>query len=497
MVSREGDGASFDPKTWLSPGAASDDARTPVAGGLPDEASFDLRTWVSPADATAPSSPSPGAGSLPPSPPQPAKAHSATTGRSPWLTAIGSGAVILAMGAGISRMARDTNAPATAAATTSVTATTTAATGPVAAISSRRTLVVSGPGEVAGALRSSGIAPGDVTAASGQVLAALGSAPGDIRMEFDLIGDDGNAKLLALEATRDDGAGLTLTRDLNGTFKAERAAAKLTTQIRVVRGEMDAESFYTSAVAAGVTDSLISDFANAFSFDFDMQREVAPGDVFEAAFEQSYNPAGQAVGIPKLIYVSLTTATKSRQLYRFIPPGEKEAGWFDGNGHSTVRALMRTPVDAVRITSKFGMRNHPVLGYMKMHTGVDFAAPIGTPIYAAGSGTVEWAAMKGPNGNLTKIKHDNGWETLYLHQKFFMPGIVVGARVTQGQKIGEVGLTGRTTGPHLHYEVHINGLPVDPLGIDTGTGKSLDGAALAAFAKVRDRVDAARAKAVN
>jgi murein DD-endopeptidase MepM/ murein hydrolase activator NlpD len=494
MVSREGDGASFDPKTWLSPGAASDDARSPAAGGSssPDETSFDLRSWANPADATAPP---PGEGSSPPSPPQPAKVHSAATGRSPWLMAIGSGVAILAMGAGISRLARETNAPVTAAATTSVT--TTAPTGPVAAISSRRTLVVSGPGEVAGALRSSGIVPGDVTAASGQVLAVLGAAPGDIRMEFDLIGDDGNAKLLALEATRDDGAGLTLTRDLNGAFKAERAAAKLTTQIKVVRGEMDAESFYTSAVAAGVTDSLISDFGNAFSFDFDMQREVAPGDVFEAAFEQSYNPAGQPVGIPKLIYVSLTTATKSRQLYRFVPPGEKEAGWFDGNGHSTVRALMRTPIDAVRISSKFGMRDHPVLGYMKMHTGVDFAAPIGTPIYAAGNGVVEWAAMKGPNGNLTKIKHDNGWETLYLHQKFFMPGIVVGARVTQGQKIGEVGLTGRTTGPHLHYEVHINGQPVDPLGIDTGTGKSLDGAGLAAFEKERDRVDAARAKAAN
>lgn len=490
MTGGEGDGASFDPKTWLSQGAPPDRKSVPdaPANGPGDATSFDLKSWAAPADPPPP----PDAAKAPPPPSSPGP-RPASGKRRPWLLAIGSGVAILALGAGFSRMARQGNAPATVAETGSATA----EAGPAKPLPSRRTLVVGSPAEVAGALQSSGIAAADVAAASAQVMAALGSVPGEIRMEFDLIGDDGNARLLALEVTRDDGAGLTLARDADGTFKADRMAAKLTTKIQVVRGEMDAESFYTSAVAAGVTDSLISDFGNAFSFDFDMQREVAPGDVFEAAFEQAYNPAGQAVGVPKLIYVSLTTATKSRQLYRFIPPGEKEAGWFDGNGHSTVRALMRTPVDAVRISSNFGMRTHPVLGYMKMHTGTDFAAPIGTPIYAAGSGTVEWAAMKGPNGNLTKIRHDNGWETLYLHQKFFMPGVVVGARVTQGQKIGEIGMTGRTTGPHLHYEVHIDGKPVDPLGIDTGTGKSLDGAALAAFEKERDRIDAVRAQAAN
>ena len=154
---------------------------------------------------------------------------------------------------------------------------------------------------------------------------------------------------------------------------------------------------------------------------------------------------------------------------------------------------MRTPVDGARVSSKFGFRIHPVLGYQKLHKGTDFAAPIGTPIFAAGNAVVEWAAMKGPNGNLTILRHDNGWQTYYLHQSRFMPGIVPGAHVAQGQQIGEIGTTGRSTGPHLHYEVHIAGEPVDPLGIQTDAGSTLTGPALVAFAKERDRIDVSRA----
>jgi murein DD-endopeptidase MepM/ murein hydrolase activator NlpD len=134
---------------------------------------------------------------------------------------------------------------------------------------------------------------------------------------------------------------------------------------------------------------------------------------------------------------------------------------------------------------------------MKLHRGTDFAAPTGTAIYAAGDATVEWAAMKGANGNLTILLHDNGWETYYLHQSRFMPGVVRGARVRQGQEIGEVGTTGRSTGPHLHYEVHVDHQPVNPLSLDYGSGRSLAGGALAAFVKERDRIDAARAGAAD
>ena len=139
------------------------------------------------------------------------------------------------------------------------------------------------------------------------------------------------------------------------------------------------------------------------------------------------------------------------------------------------------------------MRVHPVLGFMKMHKGTDFAAPIGTPIYAAGNAIIEFAGPKGPNGNFVKLMHDNKWETLYLHMNKFAPNIVTGNRVVQGQQLGEIGTTGRSTGPHLHYEVHIDGQPVDSMSIRTEAGRTLGGPALVAFGKERDRIDVSRA----
>jgi murein DD-endopeptidase MepM/ murein hydrolase activator NlpD len=255
---------------------------------------------------------------------------------------------------------------------------------------------------------------------------------------------------------------------------------------------MDANSFYTSAVAAGIPDSLITPFSGALTYDFDFQREIKQGDVFEAAFSEQLDDRGQVQGEPQLIYVSMQTAEKSRALYHFKPPSASDAGWFDGNGHSVIRSMMRTPVEGARVSSTFGMRMHPVLGFMKMHKGVDFAAPIGTPIYAAGAGALEWVGMKGPNGNLVVERHDNGWETFYLHMSAFAAGLAAGQRVQQGQKIGEVGMTGRATGPHLHYEVHIDGQAVDPQKIPVGEGVALSGPDLAAFIKERNRIDVLR-----
>ncbi|WP_157098558.1 M23 family metallopeptidase [Novosphingobium rosa] len=360
---------------------------------------------------------------------------------------------------------------------------------------SRRTLNLADVGDIASQLEPSGLARGEAQEVSREVVKALGRAPDDIRLILDLERHGETSTLITLEATRSDGTGVMLHRQANGALEAKPIYGTLTRRLTVVRGEIDSNSFYSSAVTAGVTDSLIGEVANAFSYDFDMQREVAPGDVFEVAFEQAYNPANEAVGVPRLAYVSLRTATLSRTLYRFTPPGEREPGWFDGNGASTVRALMRTPVDSARITSQFGMRNHPILGYEKMHRGTDFAAPTGTPVFASGSATVEFAGPKGPNGNFIRLHHDNGWETLYLHLNRILPGVTPGGRVAQGQQIGEIGTTGRSTGPHLHYEVHIDGQPVDPLKIDVGTGQTLTGAALAAFRKQRDAIDTQRAAA--
>ncbi|WP_315760682.1 M23 family metallopeptidase [Sphingomonas sp. Y38-1Y] len=450
------DAPSFDPRSWVAAAPASDGT------------SFDPRSWAGPPSTPAP----PAAG---------------PRDRTRWLAG-GSAALILAAGALTARSQR-VDAPQTPAPTVAAPV----ATGEDAPPASRRTLNIGGVAELPDTLVAAGVVPSDTATAAKAAMAALGEAAGEIRLEIDLVGAAPNARLTRLAATRGDGAGVTLLAKAGGGYAEQRVAAQLETRVKVVRGELDAESFYTSAVAAGVTDSLIDDFANAFSFDFDLQREVAPGDIFEVAFEQDYNPSGDPSGAPRLLYVSLSTAKKARALYRFLAPGETEPGWFDGNGASTVRSLMRTPVDGARISSTFGFRKHPILGYQKLHKGTDFAAPIGTPMYAAGDATVEVAAPRGAAGNFVILRHDNGWQTRYMHLNRFAPGLVPGARWRQGQQIGEVGTTGRSTGPHLHYEVWIDGAPVDPQSIETGTGKTLAADAMAAFRRERDRIDSARA----
>jgi murein DD-endopeptidase MepM/ murein hydrolase activator NlpD len=368
----------------------------------------------------------------------------------------------------------------------------------------RRSLTLTGAQELLGALTSAGVPDIDAQAATQAAEVQLGGGSGELRVTLMLLpaglGPTATGVVLSrVEARRDNGTGVIVSRLPDGRYMAAAAGADLVTQVKVVRGQMDVNSFYSSAVAAGVNDDLIPDFAQAFAYDFDFQREIKPGDVFEAVFEQQADPSGAAVGAGKLLFASLETQAKSKALYWYAPPG-KPGGWFDANGHSVIRSLMRTPVEGARISSPFGLRMHPVLGFMKMHNGTDFAAPVGTPIYAAGDGVVEFSGMKGPNGNFTKILHPNGWETLYLHQSFIEPNVVAGAHVSQSQEIGLVGATGvdsaghsTVTGPHLHYEVHINNVPVDPMSIAVGEGQALGGADMSGFIQERNRIDALRA----
>jgi murein DD-endopeptidase MepM/ murein hydrolase activator NlpD len=370
---------------------------------------------------------------------------------------------------------------------------------PVVPGSQRRALMLTGPQELLGALTSAGVAGVDAQAATQAAQVQLGGGSGELRVTLILSPAGSGLVLSRLEARHDNGTGAIVTRQPDGRYMATAAGADLVTQVKVVRGQMDVNSFYSSAVAAGVNDDLIPGFAQAFAYDFDFQREIKPGDVFEAVFEQQAAPSGDAVGAGKLLFASLETQAKSKALYWYAAPS-KPGGWFDSNGRSVIRSLMRTPVEGARISSPFGLRLHPVLGFMKMHNGTDFAAPVGTPIYAAGDGVVEFSGMKGPNGNFTKILHPNGWETLYLHQSLILPSVVAGAHVTQSQEIGLVGATGvdsaghsTVTGPHLHYEVHINNTPVDPMSIAVGEGQALTGADLAGFIAERNRIDALRA----
>jgi murein DD-endopeptidase MepM/ murein hydrolase activator NlpD len=322
------------------------------------------------------------------------------------------------------------------------------------------------------------------------------SAPGEVHATLTLLPEGAGFQLLRLDASYADGSGAVISRGADGAFAGSAVAAELTKQIKVLRGELDSESFYNSAVTAGVLDTLIPEFINAFGFDFNLASEVAAGDTFEVAYEQTVNPNGDAVGQPQLLYASLTTKAKSVALYRYATPDGK-VGWYDGNGASTKRGLMRTPVDGARITSKFGPRFHPVLHYTRLHGGTDFAAPVGTPIYAARDGSVQSASPSGCAGNMVILTHDQGWATRYFHLSKYADGLAAGQPVTQGQTIGYVGNTGTcTTGPHLHYEVHINGEKVDPLSVKTDDNekKRLEDTLIQAFIRQRDRVDVARAQ---
>jgi murein DD-endopeptidase MepM/ murein hydrolase activator NlpD len=465
MTDSGSDGPSFDPRRW---GAAKPDASKLAAG----DPTFDPKSWSQPrAPAPRPKPPSGG-----------------------WVLAGALVVVVIAVG-GVGYFTWRRSQPAHSVRV--VTIRTVVA--PVVPGAQRRSLTLTGPQELLGALTSAGAAEIDAEAATQAAQVQLGGGSGELRVTLTLLPAGSGVVLSRVEARHDNGTGAIVSRQPDGRYMATSAGADLVTQVKVVRGQMDVNSFYSSAVAAGVNDDLIPGFAQAFAYDFDFQREIKPGDVFEAVFEQQADPSGDAVGAGKLLFASLETQAKSKALYWYAPPS-KPGGWFDANGHSVIRSLMRTPVEGARISSPFGVRMHPVLGFMKMHNGTDFAAPVGTPIYAAGDGVVEFSGMKGPNGNFTKILHPNGWETLYLHQSFIEPNVVAGAHVSQSQEIGLVGATGvdsaghsTVTGPHLHYEVHINNTPVDPMSIAVGEGQALGGADMSGFIQERNRIDALRA----
>jgi murein DD-endopeptidase MepM/ murein hydrolase activator NlpD len=285
-------------------------------------------------------------------------------------------------------------------------------------------------------------------------------------------------------------------RSLNVAYDTEEAAftsnevfRELTK--RVVRAEGAIEgSLFGAAGKLGIPNAIMVDFTKLYSYSVDFQREIRKGDTFEVYYSEFADEDGEFVKSGDILYASLDTGGKPLSLWRFEIPGEKTVDYFDATGRSTKKFLMRTPIDGARISSNFGKRRHPILGYTKMHTGTDFAAPTGTPIYAAGNGTVVKAGWNGGYGKYVKIRHANGYETAYAHMSRIGKGITPGARVKQGQTIGRVGTTGRSTGPHLHYEVIKHGKKVDAMKIRVPTGRKLEGKALTAFKKNREGMNA-------
>ncbi|MBI1366364.1 MAG: peptidoglycan DD-metalloendopeptidase family protein [Alphaproteobacteria bacterium] len=305
--------------------------------------------------------------------------------------------------------------------------------------------------------------------------------------------------LIALAFRTDAQSKIVLSRRSDGGFEARKQTVDLTSRLVSVKGRING-SLYQSAKAAGAPDNVIADLANMFAYDIDFQREVLNGDRFEAIYQVNYDESGRVVSTGDILYGRLTwRGGRSEKGYYLFNSDENggRSDYFDRNGHSARRLLMKTPVDATRISSGFGSREHPILGYVRMHKGVDFAAPRGTPVKAAGDGIVERANRYGSFGNYIRIRHANGYQTIYGHLNGFARGIHAGSRVKQGQIIAYVGTTGRSTGPHLHYEVHLNGKAVNPMHLKMATGVSLHGAELNEFDAIRDAIDALRAPEPN
>ena len=275
-------------------------------------------------------------------------------------------------------------------------------------------------------------------------------------------------------------------RKFQNEFIVKENILKLYKKEVVINNKIDS-SLYNAAVEAGVEPNIIIEFARIFGFEVDFQRDIRKGDHFAIFYEKFEDDNNKVRDTGKIIYASMTVNGEEINLYNFEFKGDEE--YYDIKGKSITKSLMKTPINGARLSSSFGMRKHPILGYNRMHKGTDFAAPSGTPIMASGTGTITRARWCGGGGKCVKIKHNSTYETVYAHMKAFAKGIREGKKVKQGQIIGYVGSTGLSTGPHLHYEVIVNGKKVNSQKLKLPSGKILKGEARKEFELERIKID--------
>ncbi len=300
--------------------------------------------------------------------------------------------------------------------------------------------------------------------------------------------DENDTKLTALSFQPDAERQVLVSRNDTGDWVSRELKVNLTPDFAKVGGVINS-TIYELALKQGAKDQQVVDFADIFAYDVDFQRKIHEGDTFEITYEVLRDELGQPIRNGNILYASLDGKKISRKFYRYTTSDDGITDYYDETGKAARKFLMKTPINGARLSSNFGKRRHPVLGYTKIHKGTDFAAPRGTPIYAAGNGVVERASRYGSYGNYVRIRHADGYKTAYAHMNKYGPGIKSGVRVKQGQVIGYVGTTGRSTGPHLHYEVQINGKHVDAMSLKLPTGRKLDGEMLKAFMVEKQRID--------
>lgn len=296
----------------------------------------------------------------------------------------------------------------------------------------------------------------------------------------------GQAKLMGLSMQVGPATAVSLSRALDGALQLHKLEEKVVDQTVVASGKMEG-SLYASAQKAGISAELTTQVAKLFQHKLDFSRDIQPGDRFSLVVDRKVTASGRTVSTGDLLFAEIEAKGGTTKLYRFTPPGSKDAQFFDEFGKNIRSMLLRTPLDTIRITSSFGMREHPVLGYTRMHMGIDFGAPTGTPVYAAGDGVVEKAGWVNGYGRWLQIKHSGGLETGYGHLSRW--AVRQGEHVHQGQVVAYVGSTGMSTGPHLHYEIMIGGKKVNPSKFKAPPSVALAGKELAAFKAEKTRID--------
>lgn len=341
------------------------------------------------------------------------------------------------------------------------------------------------------AIARSGVGPAEARMAANVLGRAfdLESLPKDFAFEASVADarGAGRSQLLGLTMKTGPASTVTLSRSYDGALRLRESSEQVTDQVKVAEGKMDG-SFLRSLAKSGADLKITGELVRLLGHQVDFSRDIAPGDPFRLVYDQRVTETGRVVGTGDLLYGELELRGRRVAFYRFDRGDRTE--WFNAAGRSLSSFLLRTPVDGARVTSDYGMRMHPILGYSKMHQGIDFGAGAGTPVYAAGDGVVVEARVWGGYGNWLRIRHPGGWETGYGHLSAYATGMHPGQTVRQGQVVAYVGSTGASTGPHLHFETWKDGGRVDPRGVRVPRGRALEGVELAAFRAQRGRIDA-------
>ena len=289
---------------------------------------------------------------------------------------------------------------------------------------------------------------------------------------------------------------LIISDNKESGFKFVELTKELTLN-KVYKENIIKNSLYKSAIEKKIDPNIIVQFAQIYGFQVDFQRDIKKNDSFQIVYEEYKNDENKIVDFGNILYANLILQGKSIELYYFKSEKEKINDHFDSRGQSIKKTLMKTPINGARLSSSFGMRKHPILGYNKMHQGTDFAAPLGTPIMASGTGKILKAGWCGGCGNCVKIRHNSTYSTVYAHMSKFARGIKKGVRVNQGQIIGYVGSTGMSTGPHLHYEVIKNGKKINSQTLKLPSGKKLKGKNRENFELARIKTDVLKGELIN